>query len=58
MESDKKLSKYGGTDKILEAFDRVEMLERRIFGYYNQEDVPHIDSFTSTEQKQTGKSND
>lgn len=58
MESDKKLAKYGGVDEILNAFDRVEKLERRIFGYYNQEDIPSIDSFTSTEQKQTGKSND
>ena len=58
MESDKKLSQYGGVEKILESFDRVELLERRIFGYYNSEDYPSIDSSVTTEQKQGDKSND
>lgn len=51
MESDKKLAKYGGVDEILNAFDRVEMLERRIFGYYS-EDKPSLDSLVRVEQKQ------
>lgn len=51
MESRKRLEKYGGTEEILKAFDEVERLERRIFGYYNTEDIPSFDSFTSTEQK-------
>ena len=53
MESDKKLEKYGGVEKILESFDRVERLERRIFGYYSSEDYPPVlDSSATTEQKQ------
>lgn len=52
MESQKRLKKYGGVDEILKSFDEVERLERRIFGYYNNEDIPSIDSSVTTEQKQ------
>ena len=62
LKSDALIQKHGGEQKILEAFDRVEMLEKRIFGrfLYDSEDILPVDSFTGTEQKQTssnGQSN-
>ena len=57
MESRKRLQKYGGVEEILKAFDEVENLERRIFGYYSSEDTSPMDSSATTEQKQGNQSN-
>ena len=53
LKSDALIRKHGGEQEILEAFDRVESLERRIFGrsLYDEDNLP-LDSLVRTEQKQ------